>query len=207
MVHLQMGHYELSARKVAASLDLYPQAGAGNHSRISFCYHVQGMLALARQDYAEAERQLRAALAIHQRINAASDIVEALAFLALALHGLGRTEEAWQLLRQSLPLPIREYNFVSLLEGLLAAGLLLAGQGEKQFAVELYALAIRYSVVANSKFYEDVAGRSIRTLAAGMPPAAYQAAWERGQARDLWETAAELLAPTGLGIDPLLEPG
>jgi predicted ATPase len=205
MVHLQMGHYELSARAVAASLDLYPQAGASDHSRISFCYHVKGMLALARQDYAEAERQLQAALTIHHRLNAASDIAEALAFLALALHGLGRTEEAWQLLRQSLPLPIREYNFVSLLEGLLAAGLLLASQDEKQFAVELYSLTMRYSLVANSKFYDDVAGHSIRTLTADLPPAAYQAAWERGQARDLWETAAEFVAPTDAEVALLLE--
>jgi hypothetical protein len=66
---------------------------------------------------------------------------------------------------------------------------------------------MRYPYVANSKFFGDIAGPSIRTLAAGMSPAAYQAAWERGQARDLWETAAEFVAPTGLGIDQLLEPG
>ena len=163
------------------------------------------MLALARQDYAEAERQLQAALTIHHRLNAASDIAEALAFLALALHSLGHPEEAWQLLHQSLRLSNHGRIFLTVLEGLLAAGLLLASQDEKQSAVELYSLTMRYSLVANSKFYDDVVGRSIRTLTADLPPAVYQAAWERGQARDLWETTAEFIAPTGLGIDPLLE--
>ena len=150
---------------------------------------------------------MRAALTIHQRHNVVNDTAGALAFLALALHGLGRTEEAWPVLHQSLRLSNGGRIFLTVLEGLLAAGLLLASQDEKPFAVELCALAMRYPYVANSKYFDDIAGPSIRTLAAGMSPAAYQAAWDRGQARDLWETAAEFVAPTGLGIDPLLEPG
>ena len=60
-------------------------------------------------------------------------------------------------------------------------------------AVELYALASRYAHVANSRWYEDVAGKHIAAIAATLPPDVVAAAQERGKTRDLWETAAELL--------------
>jgi hypothetical protein len=63
--------------------------------------------------------------------------------------------------------------------------------------VELYALASRYPVVANSQWYEDVAGKQIAAVAATLPPDVVAAAQERGRARDLEATVAELLAELG----------
>jgi hypothetical protein len=40
----------------------------------------------------------------------------------------------------------------------------------------------------------DRASELLEELQASLPPAAFAAAQERGRARDLWETAAELLA-------------
>ena len=60
-------------------------------------------------------------------------------------------------------------------------------------AVELYALASRYPYVANSRWFEDIAGRHIAAVAATLPPDAVAAAQERGKARDLEATVAELL--------------
>jgi hypothetical protein len=74
--------------------------------------------------------------------------------------------------------------------------LLLANRGEGERAVELYALASRYPFVANSRYWEDVAGNHIATVAAhpeGVPPEVVTAAEARGQARDLDATVAELL--------------
>jgi hypothetical protein len=59
--------------------------------------------------------------------------------------------------------------------------------------VELYALVSRYSVVRNSRLSEDIAGKHIAALAASLPPEVVAAAQERGQARDLEATVAELL--------------
>jgi hypothetical protein len=47
--------------------------------------------------------------------------------------------------------------------------------------------------VANSRWYEDVAGNSIAAAAATLPPKVVAAARERGRARDLEATARELL--------------
>ncbi len=60
--------------------------------------------------------------------------------------------------------------------------------------MELYTLASRWPIIANSRWFEDVAGQHIITIAATLPPDVVTAARERGRARDLWETAAELLA-------------
>jgi len=55
------------------------------------------------------------------------------------------------------------------------------------------------SCVANSRWFDDVVGKQIATVAASLPPAAAAAAQERGRSRDLWATVAELLAELGEG--------
>ena len=66
-------------------------------------------------------------------------------------------------------------------------------QRDVERAVELYALVSRYPHVANSRWFEDVAGREIRAAAEGLPSEVVAAAQERGRARDLWATVEELL--------------
>ena len=68
-----------------------------------------------------------------------------------------------------------------------------ADQGEKERAVEPYALASRYPFVANLRWFEDIAGRHIAAVAATLPPDVVAAAQERGRARDLEATVVELL--------------
>ena len=80
-----------------------------------------------------------------------------------------------------------------LLYGLPALALLLADQEEGERAMQLYTLASRYPIVAHSRWFEDVAGGHIATVAASLPPDAVKAAEERGLARDLETTVAELL--------------
>ena len=63
--------------------------------------------------------------------------------------------------------------------------------------MELYALASRYPFVANSRWFEDVAGRHIAAVAATLPPDVVAATQARGRARDLEATVAELLVELG----------
>jgi hypothetical protein len=74
-----------------------------------------------------------------------------------------------------------------------AISLLLADREQTERAVELYALAARYPYVANSRWFEDVAGREIDALGATLSQEIVAAAQERGRARDLWPTVDELL--------------
>jgi len=75
--------------------------------------------------------------------------------------------------------------------------LLLADRGEVERAVELYALASRYRRVANSRWFEDIAGNHIAAAAATLPPKVVAAAQARGRARDLDATVTELLVELG----------
>ena len=81
-----------------------------------------------------------------------------------------------------------------LIDALPVLALLLADQGAPERAVDLYALASRHPYVANSRWFEEVIGRHIADAAATLPSDVVTAAQERGQARDLWATAKELLA-------------
>jgi hypothetical protein len=51
--------------------------------------------------------------------------------------------------------------------------------------------------VAKSRWFEDVVGRQIAAVAATLPPDVVAAAQERGRARDLEATVAELLVELG----------
>jgi hypothetical protein len=75
--------------------------------------------------------------------------------------------------------------------------LLLLDEGAPERAVELYALATRYPYVANSHWFEDIAGKEISAAAGALPPELSGAVQERGRARDLWATAEELLEELG----------
>ena len=79
------------------------------------------------------------------------------------------------------------------MHALPATALLLAGLGERERAVELYALASRYPHVANSCWFRDVFGRHIEAVAATLPPEVAEAARERGRALDLETTVNDLL--------------
>ena len=63
--------------------------------------------------------------------------------------------------------------------------------------MQFYALASRYPYVANSCWFEDVAGRHIAAVAATLPPDIVAAAQARGRARDMEATVAELLVELG----------
>jgi tetratricopeptide (TPR) repeat protein len=76
---------------------------------------------------------------------------------------------------------------------LTAAVLFLRDEGQVERAVELWALASRYPFVHNSQWFHEIAGRDILAAAEDLPPEVVEAARERGRARDLWETARELL--------------
>jgi hypothetical protein len=118
---------------------------------------------------------------------------------ALGLSGyaalkLGRRQQAMERLRQALRFATETRAVPPLLYALPGMALLLADEGEGEHGAELYALASRYPFVANSRWFEDVAGRHIAAATAALPPDAVAAAGERGRTRDLWATAEELLA-------------
>jgi hypothetical protein len=74
-----------------------------------------------------------------------------------------------------------------------ATALFLADAGETERAMEVYALALRHATVEKSRWIDDVFGEHIAAVAATLPADIVAAAQERGRARDLDATMAELL--------------
>jgi hypothetical protein len=110
---------------------------------------------------------------------------------------LGNVPQARQHIYEALQTAADIRSFMTSLMVLTQVVLLLTVQGEKELAVELYALASRYPAVTNSRAAEDLVGRHIVAVATTLPPEVVAAAKERGQARDLDATVKELLVELG----------
>lgn len=150
-------------------------------------------MALAEQEYDEARQALEESISTFLDIKQQMHTAMPLASLVYVDRALGNLHQARQRLDKALQV-VTKTNVAKVLPlALPAVALLLADQGEKERAIELYTLASRYPYVANSRWFEDVAGRHIAAVAATLPPEVVAAAQERGRARDLWQTAEELL--------------
>ena len=114
--------------------------------------------------------------------------------LGLVARASGEVADAQLHLLEALRLVVnaQDGNALYILFAMIA--LLLADQGKVERAVELYALASRRPSIANSRWYEDVAGRHLAALAAALPPDVVAAASERGRVQDLGVALAEQLA-------------
>jgi hypothetical protein len=85
-----------------------------------------------------------------------------------------------------------ENNVSPLLYTLPLIALQLADQRKQESAVETYALASRFPFIANSRWFEAVAGRHIAAIARALPPEVVASAQAQGQARGLWATAGDV---------------
>ena len=95
---------------------------------------------------------------------------------------------------RALQITVDGEEFLSLTHALPGIALTLADQGEVERAVEIYTLASSMGMVANSRWFADIAGNEIAALAAGLPADVVDAAKGRVQTVLSWEPAAELLA-------------
>jgi predicted ATPase len=188
-----LGAYEKA--RVATEAALTRSQESGLRSQAANCAVELGRLALAEGAYGAAQEWLLQSIAIYHEARGmrwrASEAPAALAYVA---RGLGQSAQAWQHLGAALRTAAELHAYNAVLHSLPAVALLLMDGGEVERAVELYALASRHPFVANSRWFEDVAGKHITAAAATLPPDAAAAAQERGRARDLWATVEELLA-------------
>jgi len=160
---------------------------------VARCLDGLGRIALATEARTRAIRLLGEAARLFQAIGQRHEAAYALPSLGHAQRELGRPLEAQQTLRQALEVAIKVGHALSQIESLPLVAMVLVDRGEKERAIEIFGLAQCYPAVANSRYWDDIAGRHIASLAATMPPEVVAAAQERGRARDLDTTIAELL--------------
>jgi predicted ATPase/predicted Ser/Thr protein kinase len=190
-----LGRYERARSLGQAPLDFF--RAVGFPWGIGFYFYAVSLAALGVGAYAEAQQSLLESISNFDAIGHRENKGWALALLGYTCRALGQPDQARRYVAEALQTWADIGAFFPLIYALPAAALLLADRGEHERAVEVYALASRYGFVANSRWFEDVAGRYIAAAAAAMPPEVVAAAQERGRVRDLGATVAELLV--GLG--------
>ena len=148
----------------------------------------------AKVAYAETNRLLQEGIAVMREAGDPDDLARHLVDLGVTAFRMGEPKQAHKHLWEALGIAAETGMRPLLLRSLCGIALLLAGVGERERAIELYALASRYPFVANSRWFYDVFGRHIDAIAATLPPEVAEAARERGRARDLQVTVKELLS-------------
>jgi tetratricopeptide (TPR) repeat protein len=189
---LHLGQYILARQRGQLGLTLYRE-GRTEPWSAGMALLALGRADLAEGAYAEAQCRLRESVDVLWECGIQKDGGWALLSLAHAAHALGQPARARQCLCKALRPALKNGHAVTLLSALPVMALWLAEAGEVERAVELYALATRYGHVANSRWYEDVAGKQIAAAAAALPPDVVAAAQARGRARNLEATVKELL--------------
>jgi tetratricopeptide (TPR) repeat protein len=190
-LNAHQGLYKRARSRATTGLALAREMGHG--WQIASLLRVLGNVALAEKQPVEAREFFLESADVLGTRGDPYDVVWPLAGLAYAARDLGDQLQSKVHADEALQLAIEMRAFDGLVFVLPVISLLLADQGDVERAVELYALASRYPIVAKSRWFEDVAGRQIAAVAATLPPDVVTAAQERGRARDLWETAEELL--------------
>jgi predicted ATPase len=190
-IYLHMGKYQEVHERALGALD---QARQLAHRRaIIVALENLGMIALAEKDYGEAQERFQESITEFRQLVSSPDEGGSEACLGLALRGLGCRAKAWNNLKAGLGWAVEKHHFYSLVNALSGIALMLADDGEFERALELYTLALKHPFVANSRWFEDVAGREITVNTANLPPQVAEATRARGRSLDLWQCAGELL--------------
>jgi predicted ATPase len=193
LAEMHLGWYEEAHARGQASL----RTGRERDHRaiIGRSHLLLGCVALVRQEDDEALGLLREGVTACRESGQQHQLSLGLAALGMATIGQGNRLEAAQVLGEALQIVAETHSYLALgwvIPGVVA---LLLEQGERERAVELYAMACsRYPFVKESRWFEDVIGRQVAAAAADLPPAGVEAAEARGRGRDQAETVAELLA-------------
>jgi tetratricopeptide (TPR) repeat protein len=155
---------------------------------------VRGGVALARGAYAQAQQWAEECATLSRRIEQRDELPWALGLLGSAQREMGQLSAARQYLQEAIRMAVETESFSAILVALPMIPPLLADQGQGERAVELYALVLsQIPAVSNSRWFEDVAGRHITSVAESLPPDVVAAAQARGRARDLWAAVTELV--------------
>ena len=186
-----LGRYSEAISRVVTSLPLAQEQDA--RREIGLANVILGMAYLGQSDFEEAENWAHKSVKQYRDLNQQEELSLALSILVYTQLGLDQSRQAEIYLSEILCIAIDISGIYPILYILLAASLTLMKRGDIGLALEIFAMAERYPFVGNSRWFEDIAGREIAAIAKTLPPEIATAARERGQARDIWETAAELL--------------
>jgi tetratricopeptide (TPR) repeat protein len=193
-----LGEYD-SARKQAQKGLMLCRGGKHPNDVLGIAHSISilGRVALAEGSYTEAEVFFQESILIYQTLGKKGNSCQELACLGYVAREMNLSPQAQDYFFDTLLGVSKPFDFLPLIHALPGIALLFTDQGEVERAVELYALAATQGIVANSKWFDDIAGDEIASAAAELPAEVAEAAKARGRALDLWDTAKELMEELG----------
>jgi tetratricopeptide (TPR) repeat protein len=189
-VQVYAGQYQQARHELAKISSVVESEGNACHK--AWIAHLRGLLALIDSSFAEAQSGFETSLNIWHSTYP-HHFVSSLTAFGLATFRLGQLAPARQHFAEVLASAQECESTMPALAALPAIALLLATRGDKVRAIEMWSLANSFPFIANSPWFEDVAGREIESQAASLLPDEAAAAVTRGRLLDLWETVEQLL--------------
>jgi predicted ATPase len=190
LADLLLGETAQAGTRGQQSLTIARETGYQNG--IAKALWMLGLVAVADREYAQGQQLLLESISIFQELEH-SDVHGVRASLGYTAPALGQASLARKHLSRALQAASEIGMVIPLILALPAVALLLADRGQVEDAVAIYALALRYPTVANSRWFEYVAGRHLTAAASALPPEVVAAAQERGRSCTVEATVAEIL--------------
>jgi tetratricopeptide (TPR) repeat protein len=198
IINLGLGEYDRARTWAVKGQEVAHKAhGVGKAHTTAAAPHFLGCVALVTEEPASAKKLLQDGVALAREVGYAYILPVFLSTLAVAHRRLQELEPMRMCLLEAIQIAANSRSRLGGFSVLSAAALALLDRGEAERTVELYALARRNPLMANSQWFLDVFGDEIAAVAATLPPDLVAAAEARGRERDLWETIAELLEEFG----------
>ncbi len=189
---IELGYYEEAQRLSEADLSRYRTM---NHTwYVAFALMNLARIALVNADFSIAKAQLEESVHLLQERNDRPLLPDSLNFLAYTCLQLDQPQEASQHLMSAMKISLMNNPMSPLRFELPVMATLLAKKGENERAIELYATALKSPYIANSRWFEEVFGHVFTQIAQTLPVHIVEAAKQRGQDQDFWETATRLLS-------------
>jgi predicted ATPase/DNA-binding SARP family transcriptional activator len=185
--------YDEAKQLLQESLAIYEEIG--DLYGMAVALQCLGDLADLLGEYAEATQLAQRSLELAKKWRDATHVLMCLRVLGRAACGLGDLEGARRYLHQALghalEMALTERAIPWVLASFDGIAMLLAGEGERERALEILTLVIHHP--ASMEAARDIAAPLVAKLEAELPPDVVAAASERGRAQGLEATVAELL--------------
>jgi tetratricopeptide (TPR) repeat protein len=192
VVEMHLGRYEDAKRRARESLRLARRTGHSDEIRLSLL--LSSSIALAREQYIEAQVSLDEGTADIDEIRQWDDWGWGMTLLVLAACRLGRSDQARELVTIALQRASEVGEAIPAYWIFAPAALYLAEQGNYEQAVGTYALVSRHPLITHSKWLAGLIGQHIDAAVASLPEKVTTAAEARGLNRGSQAVVSELLA-------------
>lgn len=153
----------------------------------------KGQVYLISADWDKAEQELRRYLDLCRSLPRLDMLGQPLALLGYIAYRRGDQAGALDCLEQALINGLEKGFFWVFMLALSVIAIMLAEAGDLEQALELYATVTDHPCAGNAKWFEDVFGKPLSALAAGLPVELIAAAQERGRGRKLAEVGKDYL--------------